>query len=194
MAETQQVRKTDNPAYFLLLLVKVAAVIFTLPFVVYACFFFMGKISHDTNIWGGFGSFVGGTIGPAMSFLSFIALVMALKLQHAQLEKTAQQIELSNAQLEFTRKELEQAASDRKQSAEALQKQIDAAQLSTKLAVINSLHQLYSSELDRIYAQEQGMGEALKIMNFNGRQKKDLGEKIKKLSQELDVCYRQTME
>jgi hypothetical protein len=46
--------------------------------------YFSGPISHDNELWAHFGDFVGGSLGPLLSFFSLVALLVALMVQTHQ--------------------------------------------------------------------------------------------------------------
>ena len=72
--------------------------------------FFNGGFSHDQTIWGTFGDYVGGTLGPILSFFSLFALLLTIILQSRQVEISRQELEASRKELELTREELAKTA------------------------------------------------------------------------------------
>lgn len=44
------------------------------------------SISKEADSWGSFGSYIGGVLGPFFGFLSFIYLILALKISYAEKE------------------------------------------------------------------------------------------------------------
>jgi|TARA_R100001369_G_scaffold8225_7_gene20168 uncharacterized membrane protein len=73
---------------------------------------FSGGFSDANSDWGDFGSFFGGTVGPVVAFLSFLALVITLLLQYSSLLETRAEVEqnnISSARSDFLRRfELEE--------------------------------------------------------------------------------------
>lgn len=57
------------------------------------------KISDDTEIWGQFGDFVGGTLNSIFAFFSFMILIASLRLQVKELRLTREELALTRAEL-----------------------------------------------------------------------------------------------
>jgi hypothetical protein len=87
----------------------------------------------DTEKFGQFGDFVGGTLNPILAFLSFMALLYTIKIQMDELK-------LSREELEATRKELEASRIAQQEQSESLKLQNEA----TKLQIFeNTLFKLF---------------------------------------------------
>ena len=56
---------------------------------------FSGGLSQDNEKWGAFGSFLGGALGPMLSFLSLIAIIKTIRLQLDELELTKEELRRS---------------------------------------------------------------------------------------------------
>ena len=54
--------------------------------------YFPGPISFDNQKWGTFGDFIGGTLNPILSFLSFIALLITIILQSKELSLSTKEL------------------------------------------------------------------------------------------------------
>ena len=83
---------------FLWTAVGVAAFVFGFYF-----YNFHGKLITTTNgEWGTFGDFIGGTLNPFFSFLSFIALLTTINLQRKELKASRKELKASTKQLKRT--------------------------------------------------------------------------------------------
>ncbi|MGL5217011.1 MAG: hypothetical protein ACRC8R_18100 [Aeromonas hydrophila] len=81
-----------------LLLILVMIVFFPLHFY-YSEFGLLSKYSFQNNqTWGNFGSFIGGTIGPMLSFFTVIGVLYTYNLQQKQLHITDSQKKLGELQ------------------------------------------------------------------------------------------------
>lgn len=49
---------------------------------------FKGDLSHQQDIWGMFGDYIGGVLNPVFSFLALVALLLTIVLQSKELEQT----------------------------------------------------------------------------------------------------------
>lgn len=81
----------------------------------------------DTEKFGQFGDFIGGTLNPILAFLSFMALLYTIKIQTDELK-------LSREELEATREELKGSRIAQQEQSESLKLQNDA----TKLQIFES--------------------------------------------------------
>ncbi|MCL9777048.1 hypothetical protein [Vibrio methylphosphonaticus] len=59
-----------------------AVICITLVLGIYGYQFHSFQISNDVNHWGQFGGFMGGVLGPLLSFLSYVMLIKSLSLQN----------------------------------------------------------------------------------------------------------------
>lgn len=80
------------------------------------------SIIADTEKFGQFGDFIGGTLNPILAFLSFMALLYTIKIQTDELK-------LSREELEATRKELEGSRIAQQEQSESLKLQNEATKL-----------------------------------------------------------------
>jgi uncharacterized membrane protein len=79
--ESQDVVSTRT----LILILAVALVVACIPIVVYAFQFAKsGRLSSSTTIWGAFGGYVGGILGPLFAIAAFVVLVANFRIQQLQ--------------------------------------------------------------------------------------------------------------
>ncbi len=104
-------------------------------------------ISTETQAWGRFGDYVGGTTNPILAFLSFTALLLTLVLQGKQMENSSSQLAKSAAELVLSREALARSARAQEQAEKELGRQADAALDSARLTSINLLLEHYRGEL-----------------------------------------------
>ena len=81
-------------------------------------------ISLNPDDWGAFGDFMGGTLNPLLAFFSFMLLLLNLKLQREQLDKTEEQLDLNREELKLTREELKKAADAQVDSVKVMNEQL----------------------------------------------------------------------
>lgn len=81
-------------------------------------------ISLNPDDWGTFGDFMGGTLNPLLAFFSFMLLLLNLKLQREQLDKTEEQLDLNREELKLTREELKKAADAQVDSVKVMNEQL----------------------------------------------------------------------
>ncbi|HCU84862.1 putative phage abortive infection protein [Methylophilus sp. UBA6697] len=99
---------------FFWIAVGVAAFVFGFYF-----YNFHGDLITTTNgEWGTFGDFVGGTLNPFFSFLSFIALLTTINLQRKELKASRKELKASTKQLKRT-------ANAQEMAQDALAKQLE---------------------------------------------------------------------
>ena len=78
---------------------------------------FSGDLSKDAQSWAAFGSYIGGVIGPVVSFVTLIAIVRTIQIQRllltTQQEEFSNVLSIQNAQLDLAKtvSEQEQIAS-----------------------------------------------------------------------------------
>ena len=96
-------------------------------FGVYSIFFKDFSFIADTEKFGQFGDFIGGTLNPILAFLSFMALLYTIKIQIDELK-------LSREELEATREELKGSRIAQQEQSESLKLQNEA----TKLQIFES--------------------------------------------------------
>ncbi len=71
-----------------------------------ASFFYINNfhefnISDDPEDWAYFGSYLGGTLTPILAFLSFVALLITIQIQHKELSETSETLKLQNFETTF---------------------------------------------------------------------------------------------
>lgn len=77
------IRKIRKPRKFLIVFVLAGFVFLGLTVKLYEETF--GHLRASTTVWGEFGSFFGGVLGPIFSFLAFIGLLWTISLNYEQL-------------------------------------------------------------------------------------------------------------
>ncbi|MTI75741.1 MAG: hypothetical protein FH754_00205 [Marinobacter sp.] len=87
-------------AIFKASLFSAAAIIF-----IYALTFKAG-LSNDHQRWSEFGAFIGGTVGPLISFFAFFALLLTIILQNKAIRISKEELGLTREELTLTREEL----------------------------------------------------------------------------------------
>lgn len=148
----------DRLLKWLALIVAIAtAVIVT----VFASYFitFDGHLTAKQEYWGQFGDFIGGTLNPILSFLTLMAIVLTVVLQHKQMEMSRVELDISRLELEATREELRRSAAAQEKSELALSKQATAMELSARISAINHLLIQAEATLSRITSFTSGSTE-----------------------------------
>lgn len=144
--------KFDTASHFDLMrwiawIVAGACCVLVIVFGLYFIQFSSGSLSMDSESWGQFGDFVGGTANPILAFLTLNALVLTIILQSKQLSISSRELELSRRELELTREELGRSAKAQELSEKALRAQAATAEKSARLSAINFLLDHYKNEL-----------------------------------------------
>lgn len=98
----------------------------------------------DTEKFGQFGDFVGGTLNPILAFLSFMALLYTIKIQTDELK-------LSREELEATRKELEGSRIAQQEQSESLRLQNEATRLQIFENTFFQLIDLFNKEKEKLF-------------------------------------------
>jgi hypothetical protein len=93
---SMDMKKLRRPRKFLIVFIIAGFAFFGLAFKFYENKF--GQIGATTTIWGEFGSYFGGVLGPVFNFLTFIGLLWTISLNYEQLslffeEKERQKIQ-----------------------------------------------------------------------------------------------------
>lgn len=144
--------KFDTASHFDLMrwiawIVAGACCVLVIVFGLYFIQFSSESLSMDSESWGQFGDFVGGTANPILAFLTLNALVLTIILQSKQLSISSRELELSRRELELTREELGRSAKAQELSEKALRAQAATAEKSARLSAINFLLDHYKNEL-----------------------------------------------
>jgi len=113
----------------------------------YAIFFSNHSFRVDSETWGQFGDFIGGTANPLIALLTLFAFVLTLILQNRQLQLSTSELKLSREELELTRHELERSARAQELSEAALSAQAETAARTADLSTLNFLLTAYRIEL-----------------------------------------------
>ncbi|NOV28698.1 hypothetical protein DDY07_02880 [Methylomonas sp. ZR1] len=76
---------------------KEMIVIYAIFFFVFASYFinFNDQVSKDTQVWGAFGSYIGGILSPIVAVFAFYLICKTYELQKDELEKTRQLLQQS---------------------------------------------------------------------------------------------------
>lgn len=109
---------------------------------------FNGTFSHDQDVWGQFGDFLGGTLNPILSFLTLLALVFTLLLQSRQVEMQKVELENSKQELAATQEEMTYARKIAEQQVEQLRVESKKEDVFRTIQVLESrLESLYRESI-----------------------------------------------
>lgn len=114
----------------------------------------------DTEKFGQFGDFIGGTLNPILAFLSFMALLYTIKIQMDELK-------LSREELEATRKELKESRIAQQEQSKSLKLQNGAIEKQIFENTFFSLLKEVNGLLDEFYADENGFAVSNKIKELS---------------------------
>lgn len=82
-----------------LILIAIAALsLCFIPVLIYS-FHFTGPLESSSTAWGTFGDYIGGTIGPILSFSAFIAILYTVYLQNRELQNSVRELAISSEAL-----------------------------------------------------------------------------------------------
>jgi fumarate reductase subunit C len=174
----------DDMLRWLSWIVAIGASVLTMVFAAYFLVFATYGASTDSEDWGLFGDFVGGTANPILSFLTLIALALTIVLQSKQLAVSSQELQLSRRELELTRTELHRSARAQELSEQALRSQAEAAKQSAHLTAINFLLARYQADLAQLRSN------ALRANDPRLDQIRDLENREQRLLVMLDELFR----
>lgn len=79
----------------LIMVTVIVLIIFAISQVVIYYFSTFGELGDQKSDWGTFGDFIGGTLNPLLSFISFMALLYTIFIQREQLNSQKKQFEQS---------------------------------------------------------------------------------------------------
>lgn len=113
-----------------------AALISALAIILAYVFTFKGGLSSDHQRWSEFGAFVGGTVGPLISFFAFFALLLTLILQNKA-------IRISKEELALTREELAKTSASAERQARHF---ITEAKIDDLVESINQIEETIQSK------------------------------------------------
>jgi uncharacterized membrane protein len=164
-------------------IVAFGAAILVTAAVAYVFWFGDQGASNSQAVWGQFGDFIGGTVNPALSFLSLLALCLTIILQNRQLSLSARELELSRRELELTRAELARSTVAQEQSERSLRAQAQASEQSAKLATLNFLLDHYQKKLSEVSRFSQPLTDP------DGEKKKEIARRHRRLLDLLDSFY-----
>jgi hypothetical protein len=102
--------------------------------------------------WGVFGDFLGGTINPLLTFLTFIAVLITLLIQTQELKATRDELSLTRAEMSENRKIAEQHVNHLKSEADKsdIQRKIEAdkSDIQKTMSIIDkSLNNLFLKDI-----------------------------------------------
>lgn len=113
-------------------------------FTVYGISFKDFSFIADTEKFGQFGDFIGGTLNPILAFLSFMALLYTIKIQTDELK-------LSREELEATREELKGSRIAQQEQSESLKLQNEAIKLQIFENTFFKLFDLFNLTKDALH-------------------------------------------
>jgi len=89
------------------------------------------ELATESDKWGQFGDYIGGTLNPILAFLSFSALLFTIYIQvkqlnfaDEQLKRTLDELNLSRTELALTRNELQRSADAQTGSKQVMEQQL----------------------------------------------------------------------
>lgn len=122
-------------------------------------------ITPNTEHFGQFGDFIGGTLNPILAFLSFIALLYTIKIQTDELK-------LSREELEATRNELKESRIAQQEQSESLKLQNKATKLQMFENTFFQLLKQHNDYLDLVVEEKIYIDYFLYDISNYGRPKK----------------------
>jgi uncharacterized membrane protein len=103
-------RLSDRSGGILVSILGVSLLAIFIALGAYAAHFWGQSLEHEYSNWGNFGSYLGGVLGPVFSFLSMLALLVALVLQTRELRLSRESLVLSREELRLSREEQAKSA------------------------------------------------------------------------------------
>ncbi|GAA4100489.1 hypothetical protein [Zhongshania borealis] len=126
--------KVDHKSHkSLLILISFLALLITLAVIFVYFSIFNDGLSNHQDVWGSFGDYIGGTLNPALSFLSLLALLYTIHLQ--------------SRELSMTRLEMERSADAQVDSSKALQRQLKAISIQNFNSIFYPMLKIYVSSI-----------------------------------------------
>lgn len=89
---------------WLIVLTAAGALVFVVAVVPYVLVFGSGQLSTSQDLWGQFGDYLAGTVGPLIAFLAFVGLLWTIHLNQRELRLTKDELELSREALQRNNK------------------------------------------------------------------------------------------
>lgn len=105
----------ENKKYF-----WIAAI---LSFIIYSIGICAYLIKSKIDSLGTLGDFIGGSLNPILSFLTFLILIKTIKYQKDALDTSSKELALTREELELTRAEVKRSADAQEKSKEVQQQQ-----------------------------------------------------------------------
>ena len=124
---------------FMFLLIGIAVISILAAIYPYWYNFSNSGISNETVDWGQFGDYIGGTLTPALSFISFIALLLTIVLQNKELK-------LSRIELRRSRQEQTKSATALKEQRMIMEEQLEQMKKTAHAEYYFKVHELLRSK------------------------------------------------
>ncbi len=134
-----------------IVLVAICSIVLVFSFYFYQ---FRGELSSDHSIWGQFGDYVAGLLGPFLSFIVIIILVYTLRATNETLSISREQLNHSEQMLKTMKDELTITKEELKKSREISEQHVKHL---NDEALKNELHvamKEYDSELQKLFQQK----------------------------------------
>jgi|AZIH01.1.fsa_nt_gi hypothetical protein len=150
-------------AIFKAALFSAAAIIF-----IYALTFKAG-LSNDHQRWSEFGAFIGGTVGPLISFFAFFALLLTIILQNKAIRISKEELGLTREELTLTREELAKTSASAESQARHF---ITEAKINDIVESINQIERTIASKRDYtlpIFDERQSKPQPIALECFLGK-------------------------
>lgn len=129
-------------------------------FVVGFYFYEFKILKVDSNTFGTFGDFIGGTLNPIFALFSLFAIIYTIKIQ-------TEELELSRKELEETRQELKESRIAQQEQSESLKLQNKATELQIFENTFFKLIELWvNTRINIKYGKHLGL-EAIHVINRN---------------------------
>ncbi|MGB7403506.1 MAG: putative phage abortive infection protein [Arcobacter sp.] len=181
----KKIEKTKKKLPWVLIffgLLGLACSIFVFGF--YGITFFDYRITADTEHFGQFGDFIGGTLNPILAFLSFMALLYTIKIQMDELK-------LSREEVEATREELKESRIAQQEQSKSLKLQNKATTLQMFENTFFKLFEQHNEMLDNCY----NPSGKISILNYYSERSNDVGQNLEDVNKnELIDNFRHTNE
>lgn len=125
------------------------------------------ELAKESDKWGQFGDYIGGTLNPVLAFLSFSALLFTIYIQvkqlnfaDEQLKRTLDELNLSRTELGLTRSELQRSADAQTGSKQVMEQQLLTQSMqqfdSIFFAMLRELNSLLA-ELDEVENEQKSL-------------------------------------
>ncbi|MBS3669238.1 hypothetical protein [Vreelandella boliviensis] len=147
---TKSVWHRIEAVYLGLALIAIVAFLLIVSVLIFYRTYFPGSISAEHGDWAEFGTFLGGVLTPAFSFLTFLALLVTIIFQRFELKN-------SQSSLFLIREELELAKAAAEKTEEFNKNESERAELFNMIKFVhNEINNLHSSKVD--FAEDSTLG------------------------------------